>query len=130
MFLGNANPFTGENDYAFIECLDKKTRKVVFKQPTPALTHLIISPNEQFVVGVSDIKALNPYHLVVFNLKGQLIKKVAITDEVVPNYSETVTNYIHWYNKKQPDFKILTDSNKQYQGLSFKDNISKPMVIN
>lgn len=71
----NQNPFTSENDYAYLECIEKKTMKQLFKKPTPALTKLYITNNSEHIIGLSNIMLDNPYQLVIFNLEGNLIYK-------------------------------------------------------
>lgn len=79
MMATHQNPFLGENDYAFIKCIDKKTGKVLFKKPTPALTYLYISNDSKYIIGLSKIQLNNPYQFVCFDLKGNLIEKKHIT---------------------------------------------------
>jgi hypothetical protein len=49
--------FSAANDFAFVELRDGS--KILFRSPSPALTHLWISPDGQFFVGLSDIMLRN-----------------------------------------------------------------------
>jgi len=72
MFLGDQNPFTDENNYSWLECVDVYTNRVLFTRPVPALTYLYVSPDLRYIVGLSNIKLDNPVQFVVFNTLGDL----------------------------------------------------------
>jgi hypothetical protein len=63
------------NTYSFIVLMDKKSRDTIFRKPCPALTDLLISENGKYIIGLSKIKYSNPYHLVIYDMKGELIFK-------------------------------------------------------
>lgn len=171
MMTSDQNPFNKKNNYAYVECIDKKTRKTVFKKPSNALTSIYISADEKYIVGISTIKLDNPNQLVIFSTKGELIKKRHIASEeakltqkefnlfkkkfqkehdyltslkrvynlegyfyvdflsmgmpgklgdawsflykyvshnhLSKNYSESVTNWVHWYYEKNPKIKFV-----------------------
>ena len=69
MITTTRDPFTQENTYSYLRLLDRASGRELFKKPVPALTHLWISPDSRFVVGVSNVKLWNPYQIVVFDLK-------------------------------------------------------------
>jgi hypothetical protein len=75
------NPFDKNNNYAFIEAFSKETGKKVFHMPTPALTRLYISEDENYIVGISDIKTFNPYQLIIITMDGEIIKKRHISPQ-------------------------------------------------
>lgn len=81
MIRTDQNPFLDENDYAFIECIDKKKGVILFKKPTPALTYLYISKNSKYIIGLSKIKVDNPYQFVLFDMSGKLLAKKHISPE-------------------------------------------------
>jgi hypothetical protein len=101
---------------AYIECMDKKTGATVFKVPSPALTKLFISDDEQFIVGLSYIKIDNPYHFVLLNLEGEyIIKSHARRILRIYEYmqtEETVTNYFYWFNIENPELEFIYKNNK------------------
>ena len=72
--------FSAANDFAFVELRDGS--KILFRSPSPALTHLWISPDGQFLVGLSDIMLRNPYQLVVWQRDGTLLHREHISGEV------------------------------------------------
>ena len=81
MITTDQNPFNEKNNYGYIELLDKKTGKLIFKKPSTALTKIIISENEKHIVGISNIMVWNPYQLVVYDINGILIKKRNFSSE-------------------------------------------------
>ena len=68
------------NDFSFVEL--RGGNKVLFRAPSPALTHLWISPDSQFLVGLSDVMRSNPYQLVVWRRDGTLIHREHISAAV------------------------------------------------
>ena len=72
--------FTAANDFAFVELRDGGT--VLFRSPSPALTDLWISPDAQFVIGLSHVMLSNPYQLVVWQRDGTLVHREHISAEV------------------------------------------------
>lgn len=75
MISTHQNPFDQSNDYSYILCVNKHTNDTIFKSPSPALTELKISEDEKYIVGLSHIMVWNPYHFVLFESSGILIKK-------------------------------------------------------
>ncbi len=103
MISTHNNPFTTANDYAFVECRERKSGKLIFKTPSPALKKLFLSPDEKYIVGISDIKLWNPYQFTVYSMDGKLIDKRAFglgakNDLKIP-VSESVTNWVWWYHE-------------------------------
>lgn len=72
MISTHQNPFNQENDYAYVMAISKSSNDTIFKSPSPALTELYISDDEQHIVGISNIKLWNPYQLVIYNRSGNL----------------------------------------------------------
>lgn len=62
-------------DYAYIECVEKKSHKILFKKPSPALTKIYVSNDSRYIIGISTIKVINPYQFVVLNRNGDIIYK-------------------------------------------------------
>jgi hypothetical protein len=67
------------NDFAYIECINKKNGEIIFHIPSSALTHLFISDDEKYILGISNIMLDNPYQLLVITITGELLKKRHIT---------------------------------------------------
>jgi hypothetical protein len=114
----NKDPFTSDNNYAYIECIDKTTGKVVFKKPCSALTKIEISKDEKYIVGISNIMLWNPYQLVVFSTKGELIKKRHISYiEAKLTKKELIdfnTKFPEQYSLLESDKRIFSDSSYYY----------------
>lgn len=82
--------------------------KTVFDVPVPALTKLWISSDMKYMVGLSAIKYLNPYHLVIFDSSGKLLFKKSINcDSVTYPCFESVTNAVSWYSKEDTDIELI-----------------------
>jgi hypothetical protein len=112
MISTDQNPFTPLNDYAYILCINKTTKDTVFKSPSPALSKILISDDEKFIVGISNIKMWNPYQFVLFNTSGTLIKKKHIT----PNEAKLSSSHFEKFKIEFP---------KQHAYLKNNDRIYK-----
>jgi hypothetical protein len=167
-------------NYAYIECINKKTNIAVFRVSSPALTNLFISHDERYIVGLSNIKIDNPYQLVILTIEGEYIKKRQIStlearlnqnelinfsrrffgqykylevmdrvynigiyyyidfkdhyfhgfygfigeeawlylcsylsrNHLSDNFSESVTNYIYWFNESSTGLEYIYENNK------------------
>ena len=97
MISTTKDPFTAENTYAYLRLVDRPSGREIFKKPVPALTHLWISPDSRYVVGLSNIKLNNPYQLVVFSRSGRRVLEKSITEATWPSVQESVTNAVIWY---------------------------------
>lgn len=192
MMTLDQNPFNKRNNYAFVECIDKKTGKTIFKKPSNALTSIYISADEKYIIGISKIKLDNPYQLVIFSTRGELIKKRHIASEeaklnqkefnlfkknfqkehdyltslkriynldgyfyvdflsmgmpgklgdawsflykyvshnhLSKNFSESVTNWVYWYNEKNSKIKFVYVS-KQLIAIEIQDPKNKYIRI-
>lgn len=84
-------------DYAYIECYEKKTGNILFKKPSPALTKIHISDDSRYIIGISNIKVINPYQFVVYNRGGDIIykKHIAASEAklTLPEYKEFGQRY-------------------------------------
>jgi hypothetical protein len=70
MITTTKHPFAADNDYSYLRLRDKATGAELFRRPVPALTHIWISPDSKYVVGISNVMLWNPYQLVVFSGSG------------------------------------------------------------
>ncbi len=106
MISTDQNPFNEKNNYGYIELLDKKTGKVIFKKPSTALTKIVISENEKHIIGISNIMVWNPYQLVVYDINGMLIKKRNFSSE---ESKLTLTQYDEFSIEFPKECEDLTD---------------------
>ena len=102
MISTTKDPFTVENTYSYLRLIEKASGRELFKKPVPALTHLWISPDSRYVVGLSNIKLNNPYQLVVFSRSGRRVLERSITSATWPTVMESVTNAVLWYKEPTP----------------------------
>ncbi len=106
MISTTKDPFTAENTYAFLRLVGKASGRELFRKPVPALTHLWISPDSRYVVGLSDIKLDNPYQLVVFSRSGRRVFEKSINAATWPSVQESVTNAVLWYKEPTPTIRL------------------------
>jgi hypothetical protein len=107
MISTTRNPFTADNDYSYLLLRDKATGSELFRRPVPALTHIWISPNSKYVVGISDVMLWNPYQLVVFSKSGDRLLERNMVGVNWPGVSQSVTNWIKWYKEPVPHMTIV-----------------------
>lgn len=117
---------TDANDFAFVELLDGDTR--VFRAASPALTHLWISPDAQYFVGLSEIKRANPYQLVVWRRNGSVLHREHIATVVVM----LSTDQRREFAERFPDAeRFLANYYFSYEGGTYLDcfrlGINKPI---
>jgi len=106
MISGNQDPFDKNNDYAYIICFDKRSKKILFKKPCPAFTKIQISDDEKYIIGISKIMLWNPYQLAIFDTKGELIKKRNFSSEEARMTKEQFDTF----NIKFPKQHLFLDS--------------------
>jgi len=114
MISTDQNPFNEKNNYAYIELIDKRTGKTIFKKPSTALTQIEISKNEKHIVGISNIMVWNPYQLVIYDTNGKLIKKRNFSSEeaklTLTEYDKFAVNY-HTECEKLTEFTYYQNDN-------------------
>lgn len=108
MITTDQNPFSDKNNYGYIELLDKKTGKLIFKKPSTALTQIIISENEKHIVGISNIMVWNPYQLVIYDISGILIKKRHFSSEEAKLTSSEYDKFSKEFPKQCEDLVEFT----------------------
>lgn len=64
--------FSDDNTFSHVELLDPKGKRL-FRRPSPALTHLWVSPGAEYLVGISNVQLQNPYQLVIWRSDGSLV---------------------------------------------------------
>jgi hypothetical protein len=109
MISSTENPFGADNDYSYLRLRDNATGAELFRRPAPALTHIWVSPNSKYVVGISHVKLWNPYQLVVFSKSGDLLLKRNMVGINWPGVFDSVTNWINWYKEPVPQIAVVED---------------------
>ena len=82
MITTNQNPFTADNEFAFVRIRSAVDDREIATVPSPALTWIGVTNEGAFVVGLSRIKIANPYQLVVLDREGRLLGRRHISSEV------------------------------------------------
>jgi hypothetical protein len=75
----------------------------------PALTHIWISTDSKYVVGISNVMLRNPYQLVVFNKSGDRLLEHNRVGVNWPGVLRSVTNWINWHKEPVPQMAIVED---------------------
>jgi hypothetical protein len=73
--------FSTDNTFSYVELLDRDGKQL-FRRPSPALTHLWISPEAKYLVGISNVMLRNPYQLVIWQSDGSLVHARHVSDTV------------------------------------------------
>ncbi len=64
--------FSDDNTFSYVELIDRDGKRL-FRRPSPALTHLWVSPGAEYLVGISNVKLRKPYQLVIWRSDGSLV---------------------------------------------------------
>ncbi len=119
-----------------------KGDKRVYCTAPPALTHLWLSPDEKYVVGLSDIYARNSHQLVVYSTEGELLYNRKIECDELSSFCVTTNSeYIFWYHQSHPAINLeelesdklrltLNDKYKQRFTFTFSKKPEKPLDQN
>ena len=85
----------------------------LFCTAVPALSRLWLSPDEKYVVGLSDIMHNNPYQVVVYSTEGRLLFRRAIDcrKEAIEGCGMSVTNWIGWFHETEPGISLEEGEN-------------------
>jgi hypothetical protein len=86
---------------------DKAPGTELFLHPVPVLTHIWISPDSKYVVGISNIMLWNPYQLIVFSKSGDRLLEGNLVGVKWPGVSQSVANSINWYKEPVPKMTIV-----------------------
>ncbi|MBP6625244.1 MAG: hypothetical protein KA198_08730 [Chitinophagaceae bacterium] len=97
------------NKFSFIEVKDKPSGKIIFKKPCPAFRQVFISPNQQYILGISNIKLHNYYQLVVYDLTGKIIYKKSLSKIRVKLTEEELKEFARKYPTRLEKFISLGD---------------------
>jgi hypothetical protein len=105
---GLKDPFSSLNDYAYLECRDKKSGSIRFRIPSIALTHIQISPDSRYIVGLSNIKLDNPLQMIVLNSQGEVFFRM----HIAPKEAFLTHDEFAKFKTKYPDaYRILDGMN-------------------
>ena len=85
----------------------------LFCTAVPALTHIWLSPDERYVVGLSNIMYGNPFQLVVYSTKGELLFRRAIDCRAlnIEGCRTSITNSIYWFHETHPGITLQASAN-------------------
>ncbi|MRW83426.1 hypothetical protein GJ698_04895 [Pseudoduganella sp. FT26W] len=86
---------------------ERLSGKELFDKAVPALTYLWISPDSQYIVGLSNIKYLNQYQLIVMSRSGEELLKQDMTTLDWARVHASVSNWINWYKEPAPKITLI-----------------------
>lgn len=61
------------NDFSSIYCLNNRTGDTLFIKPCPAFTKILFDSLSNCIVGLSEIRVLNPFQLVIYSTSGEIL---------------------------------------------------------
>lgn len=91
-----------------LRAMDSASGKQLFDMAVPAITYLWISPDSHYIVGLSNIKYLNQYQLIVLSDSGRELLKRDLTNEDWARQTASVTNWLNWYKAPEPKIVLTT----------------------
>ncbi len=105
----------------FIE-LKNKDGIQLFKVTSGAFTFIKLFDDDSIIILLSEILIDNRVHFAVYDYSGHLLFKTKVNDSN-SNFNEygihaTVTNFIYWYDSKQPMIKL--NDNGKYNNIGIK----------
>lgn len=108
--------FSMDNDFSYVEFIDR-VGNVTFHAPSPAFSKLW-AYHDQYLVGLSNIKLNNPYQVVVWNGRGEVIYKAHITSNVAAFSDEKLSEF----KQKFPEiYESLKDRFFVYESRNYCD---------
>jgi hypothetical protein len=101
---------------AFVRLTDSDSGTELLRSGSPPLTLLWLSPDGGFLVGFSEIRIANPTQLFVVSRDGSQTYRERITCDdhrlAQANCSESVTNFVYWYNSADPSVELSVTEGK------------------
>jgi hypothetical protein len=104
MISEEQDPLNERNNFAYLECINKNTGKIVFHISSSAFTRLFISNDEKYIAGISSIMLDNPYQLIIVTIDGNIVKKRHIASEEARMGHNDFTNF---KNEFRNEFRLL-----------------------
>lgn len=108
--------FTTANDFSYVEFIDRRG-KVQFHFPSPAYSKLW-SYKDTLYVGLSDIKLYNPYQIVVWASKGEIIYKAHLSSKVAKFTTKTLKSFKTMFPEAD---EYLKENYFIHQGITYCD---------
>lgn len=120
--------FSADNDFAYVE-LREIGGRLLFRKPSPALTYLWISPDAQFLIGLSALKYRNPWQLVVWRRDGTLVhrERIGYGHAYSDDFTESITNSVLWFDHERPEPSVVQRDGRWM--LLLRSPKGKPMTI-
>ncbi len=104
MMYKDMNPFKEQNKYSRLLIISKLNKDTI-NLPCIALTAIKIFEDKEVIVGLSNIAGLNPYNIVIINLKGEIIFK----REILGIHYKLDEKDFYEFKKKFPDYFSALD---------------------
>ncbi|TLD72691.1 hypothetical protein FEM03_01040 [Phragmitibacter flavus] len=120
--------FHSKNQFAYVKVLSKENGEVLWNSPSPAFSHLWVSPDSNYVIGLSNIKINNPYQLVIFDRSGKVLYKHHVTSSKAEFTQNELEDFLFKYPATK---KILLTGRLIHDGRSYIDfaRMGMPVAI-
>ena len=102
--------FSPGAEISSLRLYDRATGKTLFSTAVPLLTHVYLSREGRYVIGLSEIDRDNPYNLVIYSRDGLLLHKERITEDSTysANITSSTSNFVFWFDLLDPAIEVET----------------------
>jgi hypothetical protein len=114
-------------DVSSLTVSEKESGKPLFEKVVPALTYLWVSPDSNYVVGLSNIKLRNDNQIVVFNRNGDLLLRASVLGQAYA--IESVSNWVHWYKEPKPMIGIAKEGGHMVLSVEDQKGVLRKFVL-
>jgi hypothetical protein len=98
-----------KNDFARLKVYRKSDGILIFQYAVPALTNIWVSPDEKFLLGLSNVMLRNPYQLVIYSLEtGELLHKEHFSSRVAQMTKKGWEKFLQKHPQSIPFLKDRT----------------------
>jgi hypothetical protein len=106
-----------------LRILDRATGRQIFRRDGPRLTHLWVSPDGRYIVGLSRVKAQIGPHLIVVRSDGKSLAELTYLcgfDQPIiglaPDCEQSISNWLGWYHEDgegdAPGIELVTSGDR------------------
>jgi len=101
----------GGKGVSHIQLGDAQTRTIRLSLDSPPLTHIWLSPDQRYFVGLSTIKVDNETQMFVLDMREdtRYERSVSCDDKIFetgPLCAESVTNFVFWFDENAPEIAV------------------------
>jgi hypothetical protein len=101
---------------SWVKLSDRASRRERWKRDSGPLDVLWLSPDEKYVVGLSQIKLGNDRQLMVAGTDGSFLHEQRVRCDVLRPLevpcSESTSNWVHWYDGNEPGIDLVMEGGR------------------